>query len=70
MTAHVFIFDALDDDELGELKIHAADWMAEAARGYETAGSAASWRLSQEFHDLLGELRRELQTRRARRAAA
>jgi len=70
MTAHVFIFDALDDDELGELKIHAADWMVEAAHGYETTGSAASWRLSQEFHDLLVELRRELRTRGARRSAA
>lgn len=70
MIAHVSIFGALDDDELGELKIHAADWMVEAAHGYETTGSAASWRLSQEFRDLLVELRRELQFRRARRAAA
>jgi len=70
MIAHVSIFDALDDDELHELKIHAADWMAEAAHGYESTGSAASWRLSWEFHDLHMELRRELQARKSRRAAA
>jgi hypothetical protein len=44
--------------------------VAEAAHADQSRGSLASWRLSGEFHDLFTELRRELQFRQARRAAA
>jgi hypothetical protein len=70
MIAHVSIFDPLDDGELAELKAHAADWLAEAAHARQSRRSLASWQLSWEFHDLFTELRRELQFRQARRAAA
>jgi len=70
MIAHASVFDPLHDGELAELKAHVADWVAEAARADQSRGNLASWQLSGELHDLFTEVRRELQFRQARRAAA